>query len=242
MPSKALLHAAAVGLDDPFQYAREKRDELNQRETREMADHDTVELIRGHGRLTARTDPHAVEVTAEDGSISQVRAEHVIVSAGSQPVEFAIDGLAPERVHTNESIFELTEIPSKIVLIGGGSISLEMATAFRDLGSDVDIVEVEDRLMVNGDPRASEAIQASLEGRGVMIHTGTSIERFDGATAHLGDGSVTATSWALNSPTRSSPTCPPRSRSDVPVCHSSRSPVSGSTSHRRSPTSSTRSA
>ena len=192
VPSKALLHAAAAGVDDPFAYAREKRDELNRREDEEMVESDKIDLIRGYGRLTGRTDPHVVEVTAEDGTVSEVAAEHVILCAGSAPVEFPIDGLDPTRLVTNETIFELSEVPTKIVLIGGGVISLEMATAFRDMGSDVAIVELQDRLLSNDDPLVSATIRAALEARQVEVHSGTSIERFDGTTAHLGNGGTIA--------------------------------------------------
>ena len=188
VPSKALLHAAAAGLDDPLGYVRAKRDELNEREDEEMVEHEQIDLIRGYGRLTGRNDPHVVEVTADDGTVTEVSAEHVIVCAGSKPVEFPIDGLDPDRMLTNESIFELTDVPSKIVLIGGGAISLEMATAFGDLGSDVEIVELQERLIGNDDPSVSRTIQAALEARGVKVHTGTSIDHFDGTTAHLRNG------------------------------------------------------
>lgn len=190
VPSKALLHAASAGLEDPFSYVRAKRDELNEREEAEMVEHEQIELFHGYGRLTGRSDPHVVEVTAEDGTVSEVSAEHVIICTGSQPVEFPIDGLDPERLLTNESIFEMTDVPSKMVLIGGGAISLEMATAFRDLGSDVEIVELQERLMGNDDPVVSTTIRAALEARGVVVHTDTSIERFDGTTAHLGNGAT----------------------------------------------------
>lgn len=190
VPSKALLHAAAARLDDPFRYVRQRRDDLNEREDDEMIEHEQIHLVRGHGRLTNRNDPHVVEVTGADGSVVEVTAEHVIVCAGSQPVEFPIDGLDPAMMLTNESIFELTDVPKKIVLIGGGAISLEMATAFRDLGSDVAVVELQDRLIGNDDPLVSAAIEGALRARGVEIHTGTSVDRFDGSTAHLGDGSA----------------------------------------------------
>ena len=116
----------------------------------------------------------------------------MIVCAGSQPVEFPIDGLDPERLLTNENIFELTVVPAKIVLIGGGPVSLEMATAFRDLGSEVAIVELLDRVIASEDPLVSSTIEAAMRDRGVEIFAGTSIERFDGTTAHLGDGRIIA--------------------------------------------------
>lgn len=192
VPSKALLHAAAAGIDDPFQYVRDKRDELNRREDREIIEHDRIDLFRGIGRLTGRTDPHVVEVTAEDGTVSEIRAEHVVICTGARPIEFPIEGLAAERLVTNESLFDLTDVPSKIVMIGGGPISLEMATAFRDLGSDVEIVELQDRLMGREDPIVSSTIRAALEARGVIVHIGTAIEHFDGSTAHLDNGGTIA--------------------------------------------------
>ena len=188
IPSKALLHAAATEIADPLDYVRNKRDTLSETEDEEMLDHETIHLVRGWARLTPRREPHVVEVTTDDGTVTEVRAENVVVCAGSRPVEFPIEGLAPERVVTNEQLFELSEVPSKIVLVGGGAISLEMATAFRDLGSDVAIVELEARLIPTEDPLVSATIRAALLERGVAVHTGTSIERFDGLTAHLGDG------------------------------------------------------
>lgn len=190
IPSKALLHAARAGHEDPFQYVRDKRDELEEREDEEMVEHEQIHLVRGWANLTSQRDPHVVEVTASDGSTIEVRAENVIICAGSQPIEFPIEGLDPERLLTNENLFELTSVPAKVVLVGGGVISLEIATAFRDLGSHVEIVELQDRLIAHEDPLVSSTIHAALAARNVVIHTGTSIERFDGTTARLGNGTM----------------------------------------------------
>jgi pyruvate/2-oxoglutarate dehydrogenase complex dihydrolipoamide dehydrogenase (E3) component len=190
IPSKALLHAAAVGDPEPFASVRAKRDDLRDREDDEMVEHDRIHLVRGWARLTDQRGPHVVDVIGNDGTVTSVRAENVVVCAGSEPVEFPIDGLAPERVLTNESIFELSETPSHMVVVGGGAISLEMATAFCDLGTEVDIVELQDRLISTEDPLISSTIENALTARGVTVHTGTSIERVDGTTAVLGNGST----------------------------------------------------
>lgn len=190
VPSKALLHAAAAGHDDPFEAVRDKRDRLTAREDAEMVEHDQIHLVRGWARLTDRRDPLVIDVTGPDGTIMTVLAENVIVCAGSRPVEFPVDGLDPGRLLTNESIFELAETPRKIVLIGGGAISLEMATAFRDLGSEVEIVELQDRLIATEDPLVSSTIESALSDRGIVVHTGTSIERFDATTARLTNGAT----------------------------------------------------
>jgi dihydrolipoamide dehydrogenase len=192
VPSKALLHAARAGAGDAFAYAREKSEDLREREDDEMVEHDKIHLVRGWARLTDRHEPHVVEVTGDDESTVEVRAEHVIVCAGSEPIRFPIDGLGDYRLLTNENLFELSEVPSKIVLVGGGAISLEMATAFRDLGSEVHLVELADRLIPNEDPLVSSTIQAALEDRDVVMHIGTKVDRFDGQTARLANGSEIA--------------------------------------------------
>ena len=191
VPSKALLHAARAGLDDPFGHVRTLRDDLNGREDDEMVEHEQIHLVRGRGKLTTPDgDVHIVEVTTPDGDVVRVRAEHVAVSTGSAPVQFPIEGLDADRLLTNENLFEIAEVPARTVMVGGGPISLEMATAFRDLGGVVHIVELADRVIGNDDPLVSSTIQAALEDRGVVFHIGTSIERVDGSTVHLGDGTT----------------------------------------------------
>lgn len=193
VPSKALLHAAAVGYERPFDDVRRKRDDLEERESVEMEEHDQIHLVRGWARLTGRrsANAHVVDVEGPDGNV-QVLAEHVVLAGGSQPIDIPIEGLPVHRHLTNENLFDLTEVPSSMLLVGGGAISLEMATAFGDLGTRIDIVELQDRLMGNDDPMVSETIRDALVARGIRVHTDTSIDRFDDATrsAHLSNGTV----------------------------------------------------
>jgi dihydrolipoamide dehydrogenase len=192
IPSKALLHAAEAAVDDPLAWVRSRRDKLAHEEDVEMEEHEKIHLVRGWAQLTASEgDDHLVTVSGPDGDIT-VRAENVIISSGSKPISIPVDGLPAERMLSNENIFELDAVPDTIVLVGGGVISLEMATAFFDLGSTVHIVELADRLIGNEDPLVSSTIEAALIDRGVYVHTGTSIERFDEATqsAHLTDGNT----------------------------------------------------
>lgn len=194
IPSKALLHAARAGEDNPLGWVRAKRDDLAQREDHEMQEHKKIHLVRGWAKLTPKSgDHHVVIVDGPDGQV-EVRAENVIVSGGSKPIVIPIEGLDPERLLTNENIFEMESVPDTIVLVGGGVISIEMATAFGDLGTTVHIVELADRLMGNEDPLVSSTMQDVFESRGVDVHLGTSIEKFDESTqtAHLTNGETIA--------------------------------------------------
>jgi len=190
IPSKALLHAAASNIEDPLAWVRSRRDHVAHEEDVEMESHDKIDLIRGRAQLTAKHgDHHVVQINGADG-VTEVRAENVIVSTGSKPITIPIDGLPPERVLTNETVFELDAVPDTIVLVGGGVISVEMATAFNDLGTTVHIVELAERLLGTEDPLVASTMAAALADRGVSIHTATSIEHFDEATrtAYLTNG------------------------------------------------------
>ena len=189
IPSKTLLHAARAGIDDPLAWTRAKRDDLANREDEEMSEHGRIHLVRGWASLTASHDPHVVRV--DDGVTTQVvRAENVVIAGGSQPVTIDIDGLDASRVVTNEELFELESPPAALLIVGGGAIAIEMATAFAALGTQVDIVELQNRLLSTEDPLITEVVERSLRAQAVKLHLGTTIERFDGFTAHLADGSA----------------------------------------------------
>jgi len=189
IPSKALLHAARSGVDDPLAWTRSKRNDLSRREDIETAENERIHLVRGWASLTESRDPHVVRVD-NGGTTHLVRAEHVVISGGSRPVTIDIDGLDDDRVVTNEGLFELDSPPANLLIVGGGAIAIEMATAFAVLGTHVDIVELQDRLLATEDPLITEVIERSLRSQGVRLHLGTTIERFDGATARLADGTT----------------------------------------------------
>ena len=189
IPSKTLLHAARSGVDDPLAWTRAKRDDLAHREDEEMADSERIHLVRGWASLTAATDPHVVRV--DDGDTTHlVRAEHVVIAGGSRPVTIGIDGLDRSSIVTNEELFELESPPSGLLIVGGGAIAIEMATAFAALGARVHVVELQDRLLASEDPLITEVVERSLQSQGVSLHLGTTIEQFDGTRAHLANGAT----------------------------------------------------
>jgi len=189
IPSKALLHGARSEIADPLAWTRAKRDDLARREADEMAEHERIHLVRGWASLTAARDPHVVSVD-DGGTTHLVRAEHVVIAGGSRPVTLDIDGLEAQRVVTNEGLFELESPPAGLLIVGGGAIAVEMATAFAALGTRVAIVELRERLLASEDPLISDVVERSLRAQGIGLHLGTTIERVDSDTAHLADGTA----------------------------------------------------
>lgn len=113
-------------------------------------------------------DDHVVEV---DGK--PISAKNWIVATGSSPVIPPVEGLAQVPFWTNETIFSQRTFPSRLIILGGGPIGLEMSQAFARLGSKVVIVEFMDQILGPEDADMADILKARLETEGVTIHTGT---------------------------------------------------------------------
>ncbi|MEO1058857.1 MAG: NAD(P)/FAD-dependent oxidoreductase [Actinomycetota bacterium] len=191
IPSKSLLHAAAVGHDNPLEWARARRDRLFHEEDELIEHYPNIHLVRGWATLTSQRDPHVVSVSTPDGTTTTVRAHNVVISGGSRPATIDIPGLDPSLLVTNEDLFELPSPPTSLVIVGGGAIAIEAATAFAAASTRVEIVELQPRLLSTEDPVITDTIEAALRAQGVGLHLGTTIEGADEATGalQLADGS-----------------------------------------------------
>lgn len=130
-------------------------------------------VVRGSGRLVA---PDRVAVGDR-----QVRARRAVVLAtGSQPVVPSLPGLADVPYWTNRQAIETKEVPTSLVVLGGGAVGLELAQVFARFGSRVTVAELADRVLATEEPEASEVVAASLGRDGVSLRTGvrvTAVER-----------------------------------------------------------------
>ncbi len=128
-----------------------------------------VEVYLGQARFVA---PDAVEV---DGSRLQF-AKAVIATGGRAEIP-AIPGLADVGYLTNETIFELTELPRRLAIIGGGPIGCEMAQTFRRFGSDVTLIHNAGHLLNREDADAAEIVQRTFLAERVQLALGATTLR-----------------------------------------------------------------
>ena len=94
-------------------------------------------------------------------------ADNIVIATGARPRWLDIPGLPAERALTNVSLFDLTNAPKHIAIVGAGIIALEMGFAFHKLGIKVTMFALDDRPLLTAIPEASEAIQAELEKRDI---------------------------------------------------------------------------
>jgi pyruvate/2-oxoglutarate dehydrogenase complex dihydrolipoamide dehydrogenase (E3) component len=147
-----------------------------------------ITLIRGTGRLTG---DRAVDVLAADGAVRRLRAARAVVLAtGSTAAVPPIPGLAEARPWDNRAATGAKEVPRRLLVLGGGAVGVEMAQAFRRLGSEeVVVLEGADRLLAREEPFAGEELRTAFEAEGITVVTGARIA----AVRRLGrDGPVVA--------------------------------------------------
>jgi dihydrolipoamide dehydrogenase len=188
MPSKALLRApmalrAALDLPGAAQAVGridaaavlEHRDSV----TSHFDDHGQVqwlegagiELVRGHGRLSGERE---VSVTAPDGSVRVLRARSAVaVATGTTAVVPDIPGLRDAKPWTSREATSSETVPDRLVVVGGGVVACEMATAWAGLGSSVTLL-ARSGLLAPFEPFAGELVADALRGLGVDVRIGDS--------------------------------------------------------------------
>jgi pyruvate/2-oxoglutarate dehydrogenase complex dihydrolipoamide dehydrogenase (E3) component len=135
-----------------------------------------VTVVRGVARLTA-------ERTVEIDGRTLVARRAVVIAVGTEALVPPIPGLREAHPWTNREATTAGTIPGRLIVLGGGVIGAELAQAYRSLGSEVAIVEANDRLISREEPFASELVAGVLREQGVELHLGVragGVER-DGA-------------------------------------------------------------
>jgi pyruvate/2-oxoglutarate dehydrogenase complex dihydrolipoamide dehydrogenase (E3) component len=145
-----------------------------------------IDLARGSGRLAGE---RVVTVTPPDGNPYTLTARKAVaICTGSRASIPPIPGIESADAWTSHDATSAKEVPRRLVIIGGGVVACEMADAWRTLGSEeVTLVVREERLLVNTEDFAGEAVRASFESRGITVLLGTTTER----VTRAGNGNVT---------------------------------------------------
>ncbi|WP_414554914.1 dihydrolipoyl dehydrogenase [Stenotrophomonas forensis] len=188
IPSKALLHAAAVidevahagdfgvefgkptiTLDKLRQYKEKVVNQLT-KGLAGMAKQRKVRSVQGVGRFVSANE---LEITAADGSTQLLRFQKCIIAAGSQAVKLPNFPWDDTRVMDSTDALELAEVPGSLLVVGGGIIGLEMATVYGALGSKVTVVEFMDQLMPGADKDLVKPLADRLKKQGIEVHLKT---------------------------------------------------------------------
>ncbi len=157
---------------------------------------DAPEVLRSGGAtvIEGRARFRSAEELEVNGQI--IRARHFCIATGSHPKIPAVEGLEEAGYITNETIFQLTALPARWLVIGGGPIGCELGQSLQRLGASVTIVQRGAHLLPKDDAAMGPALQTCLEAEGIVVHCDTNTEQVvlqDGAkqvTLRHADGST----------------------------------------------------
>jgi pyruvate/2-oxoglutarate dehydrogenase complex dihydrolipoamide dehydrogenase (E3) component len=189
IPSKTLIRAANVYaemrdgerhgarvpadivVDFPaaMERVRRVRDRILRRVAAPQLVADGVDVHSGKGTFSG---PSSVAVGGEN-----LRFKKALIATGARPRIPPIPGLAEAGYWTNENIFDLTELPRRLLVLGGGPLGCELAQAFRRLGSQVIIVQREPMFLRQEERDAAQILSTALARDGVEIHLNTTVPR-----------------------------------------------------------------
>ncbi len=144
-----------------------------QRVIREVAPHDSVERYTGLGvdviqGIAKITSPWTVAVTTAEGTRT-LTTRAIVIAAGARPFVPPIPGLEEIGYLTSDTVWNLRELPKRLVVLGGGPIGSELTQTFARFGSQVTQVEMAPRILIREDPEVSGRVTARFRQEGIQV-------------------------------------------------------------------------
>jgi dihydrolipoamide dehydrogenase len=148
-----------------------------------------ITLIKGFGSFIS---PREIRIAGEQ--IEIIEADRVIIATGSEPRNLPALPFDNERIHDSTSLLNLTDLPKKMIVIGGGVIGCEFASLFATLGVEITILELLPSLIPMEAKEAADALTKAFNKRGILIETGVKVEKVEkdesGIRVHVEGGTV----------------------------------------------------
>jgi dihydrolipoamide dehydrogenase len=206
IPTKALLRSAEIyhymqhakdyglvadkisaDLDAVVKRSRGVAKQLNQGVTHLMKKN-KITVHMGTGKLTGKGK---LTVTAEDGKTTELAAKNIIVATGARARDLPFAKADGKRVWTYRHAMTPSEMPTKLLVIGSGAIGIEFASFYKDMGAEVTVVEMLDRVVPVEDADVSAFLEKALKKQGMTIMTKAGVDKLDvtasGVTASIKD-------------------------------------------------------
>jgi dihydrolipoamide dehydrogenase len=138
-----------------------------------------ITILRGFGQIVS---PHEIKITGEVNEV--IEADNIIIATGSRPKKIGSLPFDWEKVHDSSSMLEVSELPKKVVIIGGGVIGCEFASLYAEFGVEVIVLEALASILPLEAKAVSQALSAAFTKKGIKCKTGVFVERIE----HLDNG------------------------------------------------------
>lgn len=194
VPSKALIRSAKfvshVGRSREFGIKKASADidfaevmERVQAVIRQIEPHDSaerytglgVDVVQGEAKIVS---PWEVDIRRADGTTQRLSTRSIVIATGAKPHVPEIPGIEAVKHYTSDTIWELRELPRRLIVLGGGPIGSELTQAFARLGSQVTQVEQAPRILAREDEDVSALVTARFRAEGIEVRTRHEAKRF----------------------------------------------------------------
>ncbi len=136
-----------------------------------------IDVFTGLGSFESTNQ---VLITKEDGSTETIEGQDIIIATGSAPITPAAFNYDKNRVITSTEALDIDKVPESMVVIGGGVIGLELGSVYARLGTKVDVIEFQDRIIAGMDKDCSKELLRSLKKIGIKFHLGHAVTEVAG--------------------------------------------------------------
>jgi pyruvate/2-oxoglutarate dehydrogenase complex dihydrolipoamide dehydrogenase (E3) component len=168
------LGRPAVEFDEVNDHVHRVINSLAPNASRERLTGMHVRVIEGEARFR---DTRTVVVGQNDDIRFEIRARRFVIATGSRPAMPPISGIEQCPYFTSENIFDARERPKHLIVIGAGPTGLELAQAFRRLGSEVTVLEQAPQPLASEDPESAAIVVDALAREGITVRSGVKVER-----------------------------------------------------------------
>ena len=126
-----------------------------------------IDVFHGHGSFT---DKNTVSIKKEDGSEQKITGEKIVIATGSKPITPEAFAYDKNRVISSTEALNIDKLPKRMIVIGAGVIGLELGSVFARLGTEVEVIEFQDRILAGMDKDCGKELRRSLKKMGMKFH------------------------------------------------------------------------
>ena len=191
VPSKAIIHVAGivhnakiaeqfgfimqgnVNMHAVKQYILERQAQIREHENAVWLQQQGIHVALGAAHFTGKNE---IEVAGK-----KYRGKKIVIATGSQPKKLQASGIAQVKYLDNESLFDVTDLPKRLLVIGGGPIGIEMAQAISRLGSQVTIIHNKAMILGHDDKTTAKVLLQQLKKEGIICKLNAKVEQFSSA-------------------------------------------------------------
>lgn len=135
-----------------------------------------ITVFNGHGSFK---DKNTISIKKQDGTIEEITTKNTIIATGSKPITPAVMNYDKQRIITSTEALNIEKLPQNMVIIGAGVIGLELGSVYARLGTRVDVVEFQDRILPGMDNDCARELQKTLKAIGITFHLSHAVTTVD---------------------------------------------------------------